>query len=115
MRSNFATVEEYFAALPEAARGPLQTLRDYLKTLLPGAVEKISYQIPTLVQGNVPVHYAGYAKHIGFYPGAAVLEAFAAELQGYKTSRGTVQFPLGRPLPLDLIRRMTLNVLEHRR
>jgi uncharacterized protein YdhG (YjbR/CyaY superfamily) len=108
MRTHFATVEEYFAALSEPSRSVLQALRDILRGLVPHAVETISYQMPTLVEGKTRLYFAGYAKHIGYYPGVAVLEAFADELKDYKTSKGTVQFPLDRPLPADLIRRMTL-------
>ncbi len=108
MRTHFATVDEYFAALPEASRGALQNLRELLRSLVPNAVEKISYQMPTLVEGRVRLYIAGYAKHLGFYPGVAVIEAFADELKPFKTSKGTVQFPLDQPLPTDLIRRMTL-------
>jgi uncharacterized protein YdhG (YjbR/CyaY superfamily) len=108
MRTKFATVDEYFAALPEASRDVLQTFRRYLRELLPEAVERISYQMPTFFVGKIPLYFAGYAKHVGFYPGVAALEHFAPELTGFKTSKGTVQFPLDQPLPLDLIRRIAL-------
>jgi len=108
MRTHFATVDEYFAALSEPSRSVLLALRDILRPLVPNAAETISYQMPALVEGKIRLYFAGYAKHVGYYPGVAVLEAFAGELTGFKTSKGTVQFPLDKPLPADLIRRMTL-------
>jgi uncharacterized protein YdhG (YjbR/CyaY superfamily) len=108
MRTHFATVDEYFAALSEPSRSVLQALRGIVRALVPNAVETISYQMPTLVEGKVRLYFAGYAKHVGYYPGAAVIEAFASELKDFKTSKGTVQFPLDQPLPAELIRRMTL-------
>ena len=73
----------------------------------PGATETISYAIPTFdLNGRHLVHFAGYPHHIGFYPIPTGLEAFNAELSAYKTGKGSVQFPLGEPLPRDLIRRI---------
>lgn len=72
----------------------------------PKAEEMISYAIPGFKQGRGLVSFAGYAKHIGFYPGAAAIEEFKQELSPYKHAKGSVQFPLGRPLPLELVRRI---------
>ena len=66
----------------------------------------ISYGIPTFYLNGNLVHFAGYEKHIGFYPTSSGIEAFRSEMTGYKLSKGTVQFPLDLPLPVDLIRRM---------
>ena len=79
---------------------------------VPGASEKISYGIPTFhLHGNL-VHFAAFANHVGLYPGASGIAAFAAELQGYRTSKGTVQLPLDAPLPLDLIARIVRHRVE---
>jgi len=87
-------------------RKKLAELRSVIRECAPCAREKISYGIPTFdLEGNL-VHFAGYAGHIGFYPGAAGIESFHKELAGYRTSKGTVQFPLERQLPFALIRRI---------
>jgi uncharacterized protein YdhG (YjbR/CyaY superfamily) len=73
----------------------------------PGAIETISYAIPTFdLNGKHLVHFAGYARHVGFYPIPSGLEAFKEDLAPYKRGKGSVQFPLGQPLPTDLIRRI---------
>ena len=85
----------------------LEELRALIKASAPDATETISYAIPTFdLNGRHLVHFAGYAKHIGFYPTGSGIEAFKDELQPYKSAKGSVQFPLGRPLPTDLIRRI---------
>lgn len=100
------TIDEYLAAAPAEARPALDELRALVRSVAPDAAEKISYGIPTFYLNGNLVHFAGYKGHIGFYPGPAGIEAFAAELSAYKLSKGTVQFPLGTPLPIDLIRRI---------
>lgn len=107
-----ATIDEHIAQFPLATQKKLQEIRELVSSLAPGATEAISYGIPTFkLNGNL-VHFAGYAKHIGFYPGAEAIEVFKKELSEYKTSKGTIQFPLDRPLPLDLIRKITLFRVE---
>ena len=82
-------------------------MRALIRASAPDATETISYAIPTFdLDGRHLVHFAGYEKHIGFYPGARGIELFKDELRRYKSAKGSVQFPLGRPLPADLIRRM---------
>lgn len=103
-----STIDEHITQFPIATQKKLQEIRELVRSLAPGAIETISYGIPTFkLNGNL-VHFAGYANHIGFYPGSEAIEVFKYELVGYKTSKGTVQFPLDRPLPLDLIRKITL-------
>lgn len=106
--TSLKTVEAYLELFPKETRELLVALRKTLRQAVPEAKEKISYGIPTLytADGNL-VHFAGYDKHVGFYPGPRVVGEFAKELQPYKTAKGTVQFPLDRPLPLPLIARMT--------
>ena len=105
-RSNAKTIDEYIAEFPPETRKVLEELRALIKSLAPGATEKISYAIPTFhLNGNL-VHFAGYERHVGFYPGAGGIEAFKEELKPYKSAKGSVQFPLDQPLPTDLIRRM---------
>ncbi len=100
------TIDEYLAAAPAEARSALDELRALIRSAAPDAAEKISYGIPTFYLNGNLVHFAGYKTHIGFYPGPPGIEAFAGELSAYKLSKGTVQFPLGKPLPIDLIRRI---------
>ena len=100
-------ITDYILQFPPEVQEKLNQMRDAILEILPDATEKIAYGIPTFfLKGNV-VHFAGYKHHIGFYPGADGIEAFAAELGAYKLSKGTVQFPLDQPLPLELVRRIT--------
>lgn len=106
-RSSARSIDEYIAEFPPPTQAVLQQLREIIKEEAPGAVETISYAIPTFdLNGRHLVHFAGYEKHVGFYPTGRGMEAFRDELSGYKTGKGSVQFPLDQPLPVDLIRRM---------
>jgi len=85
----------------------LEELRALIKVGAPDATETISYAIPTFdLNGHHLVHFAGYEKHIGFYPTGSGVEAFKEELEPYKRGKGSVQFPFGPPLPAGLIRRI---------
>jgi uncharacterized protein YdhG (YjbR/CyaY superfamily) len=106
-RSTARTIDEYVAAFPAGTQRVLEELRAIIRAAAPGAAETISYAIPTFdLHGRHLVHFAGYAKHVGFYPTASGIEAFRDELGPYRRAKGSVQFPLGQPLPVDLIRRM---------
>jgi uncharacterized protein YdhG (YjbR/CyaY superfamily) len=101
------TIDQYIAAFPPQTQQLLQQLRALIRELAPGATETISYAIPTFdLNGRHLVHFAGFAKHIGFYPIPTGIEAFKKELAPYKQGRGSVQFPLDEPMPMDLIRRI---------
>ncbi len=101
-----ATVDAYLAALPADQRAALEHLRRVVLSAAPGAVESISYGIPTFkVTGKAVAHLGAAAKHCAFYPGA-VADAFAAELAGYSTGKGTIRFQPDAPLPDDLVRRI---------
>ena len=101
--SNSASIDAYIATFPPEVQALLQQMRQTIQKAAPKATEAISYQIPTFrLQGNL-VHFAGFKKHIGFYPGAAGIAAFQGELAGYKSAKGSVQFPLDQPLPLALV------------
>jgi uncharacterized protein YdhG (YjbR/CyaY superfamily) len=100
------TIDEYIAGFPPEIQLLLQRIRAIIRQAAPAATEKISYQMPTFyLKGNL-VHFAAFKNHIGFYPAPTGLEAFQAEIAQYKHSKGAVQFPLDRPLPEDLIRRI---------
>lgn len=106
-RSTASTIDDYIAEFPAETQQRLQQMRAIIKENAPGAVETISYAIPTFdLNKKHLVHFAGYATHIGFYPSPSGMEAFEAEFQPYKRAKGSVQFPLDQPLPLDLIRRV---------
>ena len=102
-RKKFYSVDQYHASFPPGTRKFLNLMRATIRKALPQAEEIISYNIPTFRQGRNIVHYAGYAKHIGYYPGAAPIREFAVQLKKYKTSKGGIQFPLDEPLPATLI------------
>jgi len=99
-------IDDYMTLFPEATQRLMQQMRVTIRKAAPGATEKISYGIPAFALGKDLVHFAGYKKHIGFYPGAGAIATFKQQLAGYKTSKGAVQFPLDRPLPLALVARI---------
>ena len=101
-----ATIDEYIAAAPPAVQPVLQSLREAIREEAPDAAEKISWQMPTFYQNGNLIHFAAHKNHVGLYPGVEAMEAFAAELAVYKTSKGAVQFPYAKPLPYDLVRRI---------
>jgi uncharacterized protein YdhG (YjbR/CyaY superfamily) len=106
-RSTAGSIDDYIAQFPPGTRKMLEELRALIRSLAPGATETISYAMPTFdLNGRHLVHFAGYAKHIGFYPVPSGMEAFAQELKPYKRGKSSVQFPLDQPLPTDLIRRI---------
>lgn len=96
-------IDEYIIACPGEIQPKLQQLRAAILKAAPKAEEAISYQIPSFkLKGNL-VHFAAYKNHIGFYPAPSGIKAFEKELSVYKSSKGAVQFPLDKPLPLALI------------
>lgn len=108
------TIDEYIAGFPDDVQQSLQQIRRTIREAAPDAQEAISYQMPTFkLHGNL-VHFAGYKKHVGFYPDPSGIEAFKDELAPYASSKGAVQFPLDQPLPYDLIGRIvTFRVSEN--
>ena len=101
------TVDEYFADVPEAARGMLTQMRTLIRSVVPNdATEVVSYRMPAFRRNGVLVWYAAFAESAGLFPGGSVLEQFKDELAAYKTSKGTVQFPLDTKLPVALIKRI---------
>jgi uncharacterized protein YdhG (YjbR/CyaY superfamily) len=111
-----ARIDEYIAGFPLETQRVLEEVRALIRAAAPEATETISYAMPTFdLNGRHLVHFAGYEKHIGFYPVPSGVEAFKEELKPYKTGKGSVQFPLDRPLPTDLIRRIVeFRVAENR-
>ena len=101
------TVDDYFARLSEPGRSTLGKMRAAIRSVLPHeATETISYQIPAFKHDGVLVWYAAFRDHCSLFPGGSVLEAFMDELEGFRASKGTVQFAIDKPLPLALIKRI---------
>lgn len=101
-----SSIDEYIAGFPPEVQQLLESVRTTIRDAAPDAVETISYAIPTFAQHGNLVHFAGFKNHIGFYGTPDGHAAFAAELSAYKQGKGSVQFPLDQPLPLDLIARI---------
>lgn len=100
-------VADYFQAVPLPARNVLEKLRLIIRSVVPkDATEVISYRIPAFRQKKVIVWYAAFSDHCSLFPAAAVIEKFKDELEGYRISKGTIQFPLDKPLPSGLIKRI---------
>jgi uncharacterized protein YdhG (YjbR/CyaY superfamily) len=101
--SNAATIDAYIADFPPEVGARLSALRATIRQHAPDAEERIAYRIPTFwLNGNL-VHFAAFARHVGFYPGASGIAAFRDALAGYAGAKGSVQFPHDAPLPLDLV------------
>ncbi len=103
---SYKNIDEYINLYPSDVREVLEQLRNEINSVAPEAIEVISYNMPAFKLSEVLVYFAAYKKHIGFYPTPDAITEFKDELVSYKTSKGAVQFPLDKPLPLDLIRRM---------
>lgn len=102
------TIDEYIGQFEPTVQEKLQTLRQVIRKAAPEAQEKISWGMATFsLYGNL-VHFAAAKHHIGFYPGASGVEAFADKLKGFETSKGTIRLPLDRSLPLELIEEIVL-------
>ena len=114
MTAKHETIDEYIAMFPAEQQAVLQQIRTTIKKAAPEASEKIGYGIPTFfLKGNL-VHFAGFKNHYGFYPGPDAIKRFEPEFSVYEQSKGAVRFPMDKPVPLDLIRRVTeLRVREN--
>lgn len=101
-------IEEFIAQYPSEVQVILNRINKIIKEESPDAKEAISYGIPTYKLNNKNlVHFSAYKHHIGFYPTSSGVMAFMKELSGYKTSTGSIQFPLDKPIPYELIRKIT--------
>ncbi len=101
-----AEIDAYIGQFPVAVQRLLTQVRDTVRAAIPHAEEVMRYGIPTLRLKTNLLHYAGFENHIGLYPTPVAMQHFAAELRGYVQGKGSVQFPLDHPLPLDLIARI---------
>jgi uncharacterized protein YdhG (YjbR/CyaY superfamily) len=114
-RTSARNIDEYIAGFPGDVQAVLQQIRATIRKAAPEAQETINYGIPTFtLHGNL-VHFAAFKKHIGFYPTPSGIEKFKAELAGYESAKGSVQFPLDKPIPYELITQIvTFRVEENR-
>ena len=100
-------VAEYLARVPEPARSALSKMRAAIRGAVPReATETISYQIPAFKHKGILVWFAAFSDHCSLFPTAALIEAFKKELKGFSTSKGTIHFPLNRPVPVALIKKI---------
>jgi uncharacterized protein YdhG (YjbR/CyaY superfamily) len=101
------TVEEYIAAVPEPARSTLQKVRAAIRSVVPAeSTEIISYGIPAVKHKKVLVWYAAFSDHCSLFPTASVIKTFKKELKDFQVSKGTIHFPVDRPLPSALLKKM---------
>lgn len=100
-------IDQYISNFPLKTQKFLQQMRETIHKAVPNLTEVIGYGMPAFKQNGILVYFAGYAKHIGFYPTSIGIEAFKHEFENYKWSKGAVQFPINKPMPLDLITRIT--------
>ncbi len=102
----YTSIDDYIAAFPVPVRSRLVRVRRTIRRVAPKALEKIAYRIPTYtLHGNL-VHFAAFKAHVGLYPGPEAVAAFRRELDGYRTTKGAIQFPHDEPLPMSLIGRI---------
>lgn len=107
MQQKISSVDEYIAQFPTEVQKLLRLIRATIVLEIPEAVEVISYGIPTYKLERNLVHFAGYKNHIGFYPGPDALTKFENEISAFKHSKGAVQFPINKELPLNLVAEIT--------
>ena len=104
--TNINTIDAYISGFPIHTREMLEQIRSTIKSAAPDAIEAIKYAIPTFILNGNLIHFAGYKNHIGLYPAPSGMEQFEEEVAIYKTGKGTLQFPIDQPMPLDLIARI---------
>jgi uncharacterized protein YdhG (YjbR/CyaY superfamily) len=100
-------IREYINSAPKEAQEKLREIRACISKAAPNAKESIKWSMPAFSYKRILVMFAGFKKHIGFYPTPSTIKAFKKELSKYKTAKGSIQFPLEKPLPLDLIKKIT--------
>jgi len=106
-RRMIASVDDYLSRVPAPRRAALEDLRRTIKSVVPNAVEVISYQIPTFkLEGRMLVSYAAFAEHCSFFPGAGPIEAHRNELKTFATSKGTIRFTPDKPLSAALVKKL---------
>ncbi len=108
-KKQFKTIDEYIKTFPKDVQAILEEMRQTIRKAAPEVVETISYQMPTFkLNGRGLVYFAGFKNHVGFYPIPSGIAAFEKELSPYKQGKGSVQFPLDKPVPYDLVRKIVI-------
>ena len=108
MKKHYTTIDDYIAASPENTRAMLEKIRQIIRENAPNAEETISYGMPSFkLNGNL-VYFAAFKNHIGFYPVPSGIEAFRDELAPFIAGKGTLQFPLDKPIPYDIIKKVVV-------
>jgi uncharacterized protein YdhG (YjbR/CyaY superfamily) len=106
-KNKIRDVDHYFSQLPATAKETLAKLRQTIKSVVPDADEVISYEMPAFkYRGRILVWYAGFREHCSLFPTAAVIDAHQSDLKAYETSKGTIRFPVSKPLPATLVKRL---------
>ena len=105
-KNTYRNIDEYIAEFPNDIRLVLEEVRRAVRDAAPEAVETISYSMPAFKLEGILVYFAAFKNHIGFFPTASGVEHFKNELDGYEISKGTIRFPLQKPMPVDLIQRI---------
>lgn len=114
MKGYSKDLDRYISGFPEPVQQIMQKVRETIRLAAPEASETIKWRMPTFVQGRNLVHFAGHLHHLGFYPGPRAIQVFEKELSSYSTSKGAIQFPYDRPVPLELIDRIVkFRVIEN--
>lgn len=113
-KTNFQSVDKYIATFPKNVQIILEEVKQAIKEVIPGAEELISYQIPAFkLNGSYIIYFAGWKNHISLYPVTdEIKEKFKKDISSYKTSKGTLQFPLDKPMPLALIKKIVKHKLK---
>lgn len=101
------SVDGYISGFPKETQILLEQVRTAIREAAPDAEELISYQMPSYKYKGMLVHFAGYKSHVGFYPAPSGIKAFEKEISKYKNAKGSVQFPIDKPMPLALISKIT--------
>jgi uncharacterized protein YdhG (YjbR/CyaY superfamily) len=108
MKTAYKTIDEYIKTFPENIQTILEKIRKTIRQAAPDSVEAISYGMPTFKLNRNLVHFAAFKNHIGFYPIPSGIEAFRGELLPYIKGKGTLQFPLNKPIPYELLEKIVI-------
>jgi uncharacterized protein YdhG (YjbR/CyaY superfamily) len=101
-------IDEYIGRFSENIQEKLQKIRITIRTAAPSAIETISYQMPAFKLGGILVYFAAFSNHISFFPTSSGVKKFQKELKEFETSKGTIKFPLDKPIPYELISKITI-------
>lgn len=111
---SFKSIEAYIRSFPPKIQKELKAIRKTIKKVVPKAGEKMAYGIPTIFLKKNLVHFAAFREHFSFFPGSRAVVKFKKALEKYETSKGTIRFPLDKPIPHGLIRKIVkFNVKQH--